>query len=95
MKYVECSVHGSSPYALICQHLRLDSGLPYLLIEAEENEPAQAWCQTCDEVVERCRGWNDEADAVADWNLWCTHCFERDLDKRELITLVAGGESPE
>jgi hypothetical protein len=95
MKNIECSVHGASPYALICQHLHRDASLPYLLIEAEQGEPAQAWCQICDEVVERCRGWNEEAVAIAAWKLWCTHCFIRNLDKRELITLVAGGESSE
>lgn len=95
MKNIECCVHGASPYALICQHLHLDASLPYLLIEAEQDEPAQAWCEVCDEVVERCRGWDDEANAIADWKLWCTHCFMRDLDKRELITLVLGSSSPE
>jgi|GEM_PF-1570819 len=95
MRNIECSVHGASPYALICQHLRRDGSLPYLLIEAGQDRPAQAWCQICDEVVERCRGWNEEADAIADWKLWCTHCFMRNLDKRELITSVVGSESPE
>jgi hypothetical protein len=80
---------------VICQHLRNDAHLPYFLIEAEENEPAQAWCPTCDEVLERCQGWTDETDAIADWNLWCNSCFASDLAKRELITLVAGGAAPD
>ncbi|WP_073217202.1 hypothetical protein [Massilia sp. CF038] len=95
MANIECKVHGSAAYALICQNLHNDAGLPYLLIEAEPGEPAQAWCETCDEALVRSRGWSDAANAIADWKLWCDPCFASNLEARELITLVAGGPAPE
>ena len=91
---IHCDKHGESAYCLICQHLRSSTGLGYYAIEAEPDEPAQAWCEQCDEVLAEERGWNDRADAAADWKLFCTTCYEETLQQHELLSWVEG-TSPE
>ena len=91
---VHCEDHGETEYCLICQHLCARAGLSYFAIEAEPGEPAQAWCEECDVVLEEERGWSDRADEVAGWKLLCTGCYEQTLQGHELRSWVEG-TSPE
>ena len=90
-----CERHGTQPYALICAHLAQNSNLSYYLVEEEPGEPAQAWCQACDTVLEAECGWTDHADEQADWKLFCRMCFDEALERHQLESLVEGGPSPD
>lgn len=87
---IHCKRHGVTAYCLICQHLRSEEGLGYFAIAPEPEEPAQAWCEACDRVLEAERGWSDRADAKADWKLYCTGCYEETLARHELRSWVRG-----
>lgn len=91
---IQCDEHGDTEYCLLCQHLQTGKGLRYFAIKAEPDEPAQAWCQECDEVLEEERGWSDRADETADWKLCCTGCYEQLLEHHQLVSWVVG-TSPE
>ena len=87
---IQCAKHGVTPYCLICQHLRGGSGLWYFAIRAEAGEPAQAWCESCDEILEQEQGWTDRADLQANWKLFCTACYETILGRHNLRSWVEG-----
>jgi hypothetical protein len=91
---IHCAQHGVSPYGIICRHLRDENRLGYLAIRAEGDEPAQAWCEACDTVLEEEQGWTDRADLQADWKLYCTVCYETTLRRHRLRSWVEG-TSPE
>lgn len=94
METIHCQEHGATPYCLICVHLRGHSGQGYFAIEAEDEEPAQAWCEQCDHVLAQQRGWDDVADAQADWAISCTVCYRQRLGLNCLVSMVEG-TSPE
>lgn len=87
---INCKTHGVRPYCIVCTHLieRLDLG--YYAIEAEQDEPAQIWCEACDVVLAREQGWTDEADAQAGWKLICTTCCDSILKSHNLVSWVEG-----
>jgi hypothetical protein len=87
---IRCAEHGVTPYCLICQHLRDESGLWYFAIPAEVGEPAQAWCESCDKVLEQEQGWTDRADLQANWRLYCTVCYEATLRRHRLRSWIEG-----
>jgi hypothetical protein len=87
---VHCERHGVTAYALLCRHLAAGAGLGYFAIPPEPEEPAQAWCEACDEVVEAEQGWTDRADAQADWRLYCAGCYAGALARHTLLSWVEG-----
>ena len=87
---IHCVRHGITPYCVICRHLREGFGLGYFAIIPEAEEPAQAWCEACDNVLEAERGWSDRADAQADWKLYCTGCYAETLARHQLRSWVRG-----
>jgi hypothetical protein len=94
-KPVECPIHGRQRYALICVHLTTSRSSRYYLIEEEPDDPAQAWCESCDRVLAEDRGWSDRASAMAGWKLFCKDCFALTLQQHQLVTLVEGGPAPD
>ena len=94
---IHCDRHGVTAYCLICRHLRDGAGLGYWAIEPEPEigEPAQAWCEGCDAVLDAEQGWTDRADAAADWKLYCAGCYADTLARHEQRGWCAGGPSPE
>jgi hypothetical protein len=70
--------------------LRAASGLGYYAIKAEPQEPAQAWCEACDGILEDERGWSDRADAAADWKLYCTGCCRDTLARHQVRSWLRG-----
>lgn len=95
MSSILCEQHGPSQSCLICTHLREQSGLGYYAIEASGNESAQAWCEECDRVLAKERGWTDFADQCADWQLFCSACYEDRLRKNRLLSWVEGSSAPD
>ncbi len=92
---IHCQRHGVSASCIICRHLRAGSGLGYWAIEPEPGEPAQAWCEQCDVVLQQDRGWTDRGDAFADWQVYCSKCYAETLARHDLRGWCEGGPSPD
>ncbi len=87
---IHCDLHGPSKYGIICTHLCEKNSLGYYAISAEEDEPAQAWCKDCDQVLESERGWTEKASNFAEWKLYCSICYQQRLQRQTLIQWVDG-----
>ncbi|MQX52029.1 hypothetical protein [Alcanivorax sediminis] len=83
MEKVNCRIHGSSGYALVCQHLAnqcsSDAPMTYYLA-ADDDSPDRsqvenAWCDECDKVLLREGDWNDTSEAFASVKVICAQCF--------------------
>jgi hypothetical protein len=92
---IHCDRHGVTAYCLLCCHLREGTGLGYWAIKPEEKEPAQAWCEACDAVLEEDRGWTDRGTALADWKLYCSECYAETLTRHTLRGWDSGGSTPD
>jgi len=81
---MECPHHELRRPTFICRHLQYGKGLgfnqPDVLLDPEwpfEN----AWCDKCDEVLQREGEWNDKSDSFAAIMAICEGCFE-EIKKR-------------
>lgn len=77
-KKVECGVHGKSSATFICQHLsngeKLGFNLGFDPDQPDELYP-DAWCDLCDDVLEKEGEWNDTSEAFANIKLVCAQCY--------------------
>ena len=77
-KKVECSVHGNSSPTFICQHLAKGDKLGFN-VGYYPNDPdslyRDAWCDLCEEILDKEGGWNDKSEAFADIKLVCSGCY--------------------
>lgn len=87
---IDCKAHGQLPYSITCKHLIEQAGLGYFAIEAEDDDPAQVWCEECDAVLAQEKGWTDTADAQAGWKLVCAACCADILETHTLVSWVEG-----
>ena len=75
---VQCDEHGPCEAAFVCQHLAQGEGLGFH-VGYSEDEPDElfpdAWCDACDDVLEKEGEWNDTAEAYADIKLVCSSCY--------------------
>ena len=92
---IQCGKHGLTEHCLICRHLREQSGLDYYASTAEKYAPGQAWCEACDQVLDEEQGWSDRADGFADWQLFCTLCYEETLTQHTFIAWTVGSDEEE
>ena len=92
---IHCDRHGVTAYCIICQHLRDGRGLEFWEIKRDGEEPAQAWCEACDAILNADRGWTDRGDAHADWKLYCTGCYRETLARHTRRGWDAGTTSEE
>ena len=81
---MECPHHGLRRPTFICRHLQYGKGLgfnqPDVLLDPEwqfEN----AWCDKCDEVLQREGEWNDKSESFAGITAIREGCFE-EIKKR-------------
>ena len=88
---IHCDRHGVTAYCLICQHLRTGEGIGFWEIEAEDDEPGQAWCELCDAALDQDQGWSDRAEALADWKLYCGCCYSEALERHQRLGWDSGG----
>ena len=92
---ISCAEHGTTPYALICVHLREPATvLEYFANARCEHGPAQAWCAECDRFLTEQRGWTDDAVAQADFKLYCTECYKEALRRHRFVSYVQGSDEP-
>ena len=89
-RMVDCDEHGQSPGCLICRHLREEHGLGYWAIQPDAESPLQAWCIACNALATWDRGWTDRASALADWQIYCTICYEKTLKRHKLLGWCSG-----
>ncbi len=92
---IRCDRHGPREKAIVCRHLPQPTEGGYFAVPAEAGEPAQAWCQVCEDARIADHGWYDYADSVAQWLLVCTECLARAVKKRSLIHEFAGEVTPD
>lgn len=75
---VECGVHGKTSATFICQHLSNGEGLGFNMgfdPKKPDDLYPDAWCDKCDEVLEKEGEWNDASEAFADIRLVCSGCY--------------------
>lgn len=96
-KTVECSIHGDRSPTFVCHHLLRGEGVGFN-VGYDPDEPdalyPDAWCDACEEVVEKEGEWNDRSEAFADIRLLCSGCYcetrERNWkeDEQAVIDLI-------
>ena len=76
---MECPVHGTRRPTVICRHLREGSRAGFHVPDEPDAEMPwlrSAWCDRCEEVLEREGEWNDRSEAFASILFVCEGCFE-------------------
>lgn len=77
-KKVECSIHGKAEPTFICQHLTKGEHLGFN-VGFDPDEPdalyPDAWCDRCEDVLDKEGEWNDNSEAFADIKLVCSGCY--------------------
>lgn len=79
-KKVECNIHGEAPATFICCHLGDGENLGFNLAFDPDDEDClypDAWCDKCDEVLEKEGEWNDTSEAFANIKLVCSECYKQ------------------
>jgi hypothetical protein len=71
---VTCETHGPRRPAFVCRHLVQGSGLGFFTPD-DPGDDLEAWCGECDQVLERCGGWDDESEKFTGVTLVCDLCF--------------------
>ncbi|MEZ5919154.1 MAG: hypothetical protein R3D66_04345 [Alphaproteobacteria bacterium] len=81
VRKIECVEHGLQPETFVCQHLvqSLQTGTlcGFWCAEDPDNPRPDAWCNACEELVNRTGGWNDESESFAGVKLLCGKCYDR------------------
>ena len=75
---MECSGHGERVATFVCQHLRKGFGKGFNTGYDEEypDDPfPDAWCDDCDQELEKAGEWNDENEEFAGITLMCSGCY--------------------
>ncbi len=76
---VECSTHGKTSATFICHHLSEGENLGFHMgfdPEDEDDLYPDAWCDKCDEILEREGEWNDVSEAFAKIKMVCAGCYQ-------------------
>jgi hypothetical protein len=76
---VQCEVHGESPKAYVCIHLKDEtSGLGFNREDPSEKNPfPDAWCDACEVVRAEHGGWDNVPEGLCKLALLCSECYER------------------
>lgn len=76
---IECAEHGKTPATFICRHLSEGEGLGFHEGHDPENPDdlyPDAWCDACEEVLEREGEWNDTSEGFANIKIVCANCYQ-------------------
>jgi hypothetical protein len=92
---LKCGTHGEVAPAFVCGHLvRANPDRPLGFIEPERepddlDQDPQAWCASCDALLEREGEWNELAIEYADVRAVCEFCFAklREIHDRPITSL--------
>jgi hypothetical protein len=91
---INCAQHGPGHATYVCTHLRGGVACGHHASQRSDDDPwPDAWCDACEDVLEREGEWNDRSEQHADIQLLCHRCYEhvRTLN-RELPLPLAPGE---
>lgn len=72
---IECACHGRTPSTFVCEHLQTGAGCGFHDSGAEDDPWPDAWCDSCNVVLERDGEWTD--DNSPELAILCTGCYER------------------
>lgn len=76
---IECNTHGMSYASFVCQHLSKGEDLGFHVGFDPDNEDQlypDAWCNKCEEALEKEGEWNDVSEAVANIKIVCSGCYQ-------------------
>lgn len=71
-----CSLHKKEATAIVCVHLCTteDCSIGFN-VPADINNDLQAWCDRCEDVLNKAGKWTDRAAKLADFRPACVGCF--------------------
>lgn len=75
---VECGTHGKRTATFVCKHIVEGEGKGFHLGYDPDNPNdlyPDAWCDECDELLEREGEWNEVTEKFADIKLLCSSCY--------------------
>ncbi|MCG8315482.1 MAG: hypothetical protein MI976_19920 [Pseudomonadales bacterium] len=81
---VECSTHGKTSATFICHHLSEGENLGFHMgFDPDDGDDLypDAWCDKCDQVLEKEGEWNDASAAFANIKLVCSGCYQEIREK--------------
>jgi hypothetical protein len=78
---VLCEQHGSKDMSFTCIHIAMaidqKEKVGFFYSEAEEDLPQIAWCDSCEQyLLDNGEEWTDNFQALADFKMLCSDCFE-------------------
>lgn len=73
---IVCILHKKEATAIICGHLLAveDGHIGFHVPEDIKND-LEAWCDTCEKILNEAGGWTDSAVKFADFRSCCVGCF--------------------
>ena len=81
---VQCDIHGESAACFVCQHVACGVACGFHPDEGDKDDPwPDAWCDLCQQNLEREGEWNDASEKAAGVRLQCAGCYE-DARRRNL-----------
>ena len=92
---INCKKHGVSAVWLSCQHLFANQASEVFLTAPEDTEPGTIWCAVCEVARIRDRGWYDDADSVAQWQVMCYNCASELISQAKDATRYASVDTPD
>jgi len=76
---VECSIHGKSEAAFVCQHLEKGEKVGFnYSYDSEDSDSLHpdAWCDECDDVLDEEGEWNEKTESFVGIKALCCSCYE-------------------
>ena len=87
---MECPRHGLKRPAFICRHLQYGKRLGFNQPDEPPNPEwpfENAWCDKCDQFLQKEGEWNDKSEGFAGIVAICEGCFE-EIKKRSGSQLI-------
>ena len=72
---------------MLCQHLisEIEKDYAKVLVKPEDEDYEIAMCSDCETLLLDTGEWSDELYDFAKWKLFCRECYEKTLEKHDLI----------
>ena len=85
---MQCPCHGLRGPTFICQHLQHGKGVGFNQPDEPPNSEfpfKNAWCNKCDQLLQKEGKWNDRSEKFAGILVICEGCFEEIKKRNESI----------
>jgi len=72
---------------MLCQHLIAEDGKDYakVLVKPGDDDYETSMCIDCETLLLENGEWGDELYEFAQWKLFCRECYEKVLNKHNLV----------